>query len=158
MRVCKYVTLLVGMFYVFMRKYIYLMIVTVKLNLRSIIQNAWLLAFIGIFRNFFSGLANLLLWVISYVLIMAVHPFLEIVLLGMFLYSFTGFLSISACYPLVDKYLVKPIEEMQAEEKAKAAEAGESTEPAEDTAEAEKTGAPEEKEYETPAIRDTKLF
>ena len=98
------------------------------------------------------------MWVISYVLIMAVHPFLEIVLLGMFLYSFTGFLSISACYPLVDKYLVKPIEEMQAEEKAKAAEAGESTEPAEDTAEAEKTGAPEEKEYETPAIRDTKLF
>ena len=153
MRICKYVTLLVGMFYVFMRKYIYLMIVTVKLNLRSIIQNAWLLAFIGIFRNFFSGLANLLLWVVAYLLIMAVHPFLEIVLLGMFLYSFTNFLSISACYPLVDKYLVKPIEEMQAQEKAKAAaEAGES--PEEEPVDAVET----EDKYETPAIRDTKLF
>jgi hypothetical protein len=127
MKVSKYVTLLVGMFYVFMRKYIYLMIVTVKLNLRSIVQNAWLLAFIGIFRNFFSGLANLLIWVIAYVLIMAVHPFLEIVFLGLFLYSFTGFLSISACYPLVDKYLVKPIEEMQRAQEAETA--GESEQP-----------------------------
>lgn len=116
MRVCKYVTLLVGMFYVFMRKYIYVMIVTVKLNLKSIIKNAWLLAFIGVFRNFFSGLANLMIWIISYVLIMAVHPFLEIVFLGLFLYSFTGFLSISACYPLVDKYLVKPMEAIQAQQ------------------------------------------
>ena len=123
MKFSKWLTLFFGMFYVFMRKYIYLMIVTVKLNLRSVIQNAWLLAFIGIFRNFFSALANLLLWILSYVLIMVLHPFMEIVMIGLFIYSFTGFLSISACYPLVDKYLVKPIEEMQAAEKAK--EAGE---------------------------------
>ena len=161
MRVCKYVTLLVGMFYVFMRKYIYLMIVTVKLNLKSLITNAWLLAFIGIFRNFFSGLANLLLWVLAYVLIMAVHPFLEIVLLGMFLYSFTNFLSISACYPLVDKYLVKPIEEMQAQERAAQAEhtAGEDGENSDDTpAEPNDSEKTDEKPYEKPAIRDTDLF
>ena len=154
MRVCKYVTLLVGMFYVFMRKYIYLMIVTVKLNLKSLITNAWLLAFIGIFRNFFSGLANLLLWVLSYVLIMAVHPFLEIVLLGMFLYSFTGFLSISACYPLVDKYLVKPIEEMQ---KAQEAENQSSDEDGKDDQD-DQDGTGETEKAEIPAIRDTSLF
>ena len=157
MRVCKYVTLLVGMLYVFMRKYIYLMIVTVKLNLKSLITNAWLLAFIGIFRNFFSGLANLLLWVLAYVLIMAVHPFLEIVLLGMFLYSFTNFLSISACYPLVDTYLVKPIEEMQAQEQA--TQAGEDGENSDDTpADADDSEKTDEKPYEKPAIRDTELF
>lgn len=157
MRVCKYVTLLVGMLYVFMRKYIYLMIVTVKLNLKSLITNAWLLAFIGIFRNFFSGLANLLLWVLAYVLIMAVHPFLEIVLLGMFLYSFTNFLSISACYPLVDKYLVKPIEEMQAQEQA--TQAGEDGENSDDTpADADDSEKTDEKPYEKPTIRDTDLF
>ncbi len=126
MKVCKYVTLLVGMFYVFMRKYIYLMIVTVKLNLRSIIKNAWLLAFIGIFRNVFSALANLLIWVVAYLLIMAVHPFLEIVLIGLFIYSFTGFLSISASYPLVDKYLVQPIQEMLKEQQ-ETARTGEET-------------------------------
>jgi uncharacterized membrane protein YesL len=151
MKVSKYVTLIVGMFYVFMRKYIYLMIVTVKLNLRSIVQNAWLLAFIGIFRNFFSGLANLLIWVIAYLLIMAVHPFLEIVFLGMFLYSFTGFLSISASYPLIDKYLVKPIEEMQRAQEAEAA--GESEQPEEVVEATMPEGIPE---FQEP--HDTDLF
>lgn len=127
--ISKYITLLVGIFYVFMRKYIYLMIVTVQLNLRSIVKNAWLLAFIGIFRNFFTGLANLLIWIVAYLLIMAVHPFFEILFLGLLIYSFTNFLSINACYPLIDKYLVQPIAAMQAEEAAKSAEAGESASP-----------------------------
>lgn len=121
MKIVKYVTLLAAIFYVFMRKYIYLMIVTVNLNIRSIVKNSWLLAFIGIYRNFFSGLANLLIWVVAYLLIMAVHPFMEILFLGLLIYSFTGFLSISACYPLVDKYLVKPIEEMMKAQEAEAA-------------------------------------
>ena len=112
-RVTKYLTLLVAILYVFMRKYIYLMLVTVNLNLRSLIQNAWLLVFIGIFRNFFSGLANLIIWVGAYLLIMAVHPFFEILFLGLLIYSFTNFLSISACYPMVNKYLVEPISAMQ---------------------------------------------
>ena len=112
-RITKYLTLLVAFLYLFMRKYIYLMIVTVNLNLRSLIQNAWLLVFIGIFRNFFSGLANLIIWIGAYLLIMAVHPFFEILFLGLLIYSFTNFLSISACYPLIDKYLVQPIKEMQ---------------------------------------------
>lgn len=125
MKVAKYATLLFAMLYVFMRKYIYLMIVTVNLNTKSIIKNAWLLAFIGIYRNFFSALGNLLIWVVAYLLIMLVHPFLEIVFLGLLIFSFTGFLSISASYPMVDKYLVKPIEEMLAAQKA--SDAGETT-------------------------------
>lgn len=143
--ISKYITLLVGIFYVFMRKYIYLMIVTVQLNLRSIIKNAWLLAFIGIFRNFFSGLANLLLWILAYLLIMVVHPFFEILFLGLFIYSFTNFLSINACYPLIDKYLVQPIAAMQAEEAAKAVVEGESA-------------APDESPEPHEPFRDTNLF
>jgi hypothetical protein len=129
-RVSKYVTLLLAMFYAFMRKYIYLMIVTVRLNLSSLVKNAWLLAFIGIFRNFFSGLANLLIWVAAYLLIMAVHPFFEILFLGLLIYSFTNFLSISACYPMIDQYLVQPIAQMQAAEAAEAA--GETQDPPEE--------------------------
>lgn len=147
--ISKYITLLVGIFYVFMRKYIYLMIVTVNLNLRSIVKNAWLLSFIGIFRNFFSGLANLLIWIVAYLLIMAVHPFFEIVFLGLLIYSFTNFLSINACYPLIDKYLVQPIEAMQAEE-AKAAAAGEASS-------SEPVDSANEPEIDTPK-RDTNLF
>ncbi len=112
----KYLTILVALFYVFMRKYIFLMIVTVRLNFISIIRNAWLLAFIGIFRNVFSGLCNLLIWIAVYLLIMAVHPFFEILFIGLLVFSFTNFLSISACFPLVDKYLVQPINELQRQE------------------------------------------
>ncbi len=122
-QISKYLTLLLAIFYIFMRKYFYLMVVTVHLNLRSLVKNAWLLAFIGIFRNFFSGLANLLIWIAVYLLIMAVHPFFEILFLGLLVYSFTNFLSIFACYPLIDQYLVKPIEAMQ--EAAKSAPEGE---------------------------------
>ena len=128
-RASKYLSLLLAVFYVFMRKYIYLMIVTVRLNLRSLVKNAWLLAFIGIFRNFFSGLANLLIWLGAYLLIMAVHPFFEILFLGLLIYSFTNFLSISACYPMIDQYLVKPIAEMQAAEEAQAAGADQQEDP-----------------------------
>ena len=113
--ISKYLSLLLASLYVFMRKYIYLMIVTVHLNVRSLLQNAWLLAFIGVFRNFFSGIGNLLIWIAAYLLIMAVHPFFEILFLGLLIYSFTNFISISACYPLIDKYLVVPIAQMQSE-------------------------------------------
>lgn len=147
--ISKYITLLVGIFYVFMRKYIYLMIVTVNLNLRSLVKNAWLLAFIGIFRNFFSGLANLLIWIASYLLIMAVHPFFEILFLGLLIYSFTNFLSISACYPLIDKYLVQPIEAMQAETEKNSA-VGEGAIP--------ETVAPAEIAENATSKRDTNLF
>jgi hypothetical protein len=54
---------------------------------------------------------------------MAVHPFFELLFLGLLIYSFTNFLSISACYPLIDKYLVQPIAQMQAAEEAEKAEA-----------------------------------
>lgn len=143
MKLVKYATLLLAIFYVFMRKYFYVMIVTVKLNLRSILKNSWLLAFIGIYRNAFSALANLLIWVLAYLLIALVHPFMEIIFLGLFIYSFTGFLSISATYPMVDKYLVKPIEEMLAAEKAK------EEEKVEETAELSQPEQP---------VRDTNLF
>ena len=100
--------------------------------------------------------AAVVLFLIAYVLIMAVHPFLEIVLLGMFLYSFTSFLSISACYPLVDQYLVKPIEELQ---KAQEAEQKSDDETDDDDHDDQSTAGekPVEK-AEIPAIRDTNLF
>ncbi len=143
MQIARYLSLLVGILYIFMRKYIYLMIVTVRLNLSSLIKNAWLLVFIGIFRNFFSGLANLLIWIVAYLLIMAIHPFFEIVFLGFLIYSFTNFLSISACYPLINKYLVEPIKALEAEQ-----------------AEAAKADSEEEPESEEPAAppRDHNLF
>ena len=96
---------------------------------------------------------------IAYVLIMAVHPFLEIVLLGMFLYSFTGFLSISACYPLVDQYLVKPIEELQKAQEAEQKSDDETDDDDHDDHDDQGTAGekPVEK-AEIPAIRDTSLF
>ena len=61
----------------------------------------------------------------------------------------------------MDKYLVKPIEEMQAQERAAQAEhtAGEDGENSDDTpAEPDDSEKTDEKPYEKPAIRDTDLF
>lgn len=113
--VSKYVSVLVGIIYCFMRKYTYPMMVTVNLSIGALLKNAWLFAFIGIFRNVFSALLNLLLWVGTIILIIAVHPFFEIPLIILFIYSFTGYINIFACYPLIDRYLVKPILEKQSE-------------------------------------------
>ena len=125
MRISRYLTILAVMIYCFMRRYIYLMIVTVDLNLKSLIVNAWLLSFVGIFRNVGSALVNLLIWVGTYLLSLLVWPIAEAVIVPFFIFSFTDFLSVSASYPLIDEYLVKPLEEMTEEEKAQLTQAAE---------------------------------
>ncbi len=117
LRLSKYLTVLAVLLYSFMRKYIFLMIVTVRLHPLALIKNAWLLMMIGIFRNVGTGLLNLLLWVGSYLLVLLVHPIFEVVFLPFLLLSFTNYLNIFAAYPLVQKYLVDPISQLSDEER-----------------------------------------
>ncbi len=117
MTVSKYLTVLAVLLYSFMRKYIFLMLVTVRLKFTAIIKNAWLLMMLGIFRNVGTGLVNLLIWVVFYLLVLLVHPMIEVVFLPFFLLAFTNFLNVFACNPLIQKYLVEPINELGEEER-----------------------------------------
>ena len=118
LKVSRYITLLLLLLYCFMRRYIYLMIVTVDLDLRSLLINAWLLSFVGIFRNVGSMLLNALLWLGSYLLILLLLPIAEAILLPCLLLSLTNFIAVFACYPMVDQYLVQAMENLTEEEKA----------------------------------------
>ncbi len=108
LKAAKYLSILFFVFYGFMRRYIYQMIVTVNLSVFDIFKNAWLLAFIGIFRNVGVSLVNGLIWAGTIILIVT-FAMLEIPILGCLIYSFTSFLGIFATYPLIQKYLVDPI-------------------------------------------------
>lgn len=113
--ISKYVTVLFFVVYGFMKRYIYQMIVTIQLSIPQIVKNAWLFAFIGIFRNVGVSLVNGGLWVLLVVLI-AKFEILEIPLLLLFIYSFTMFLGVFATRPLIRKYLVEPALAQQADQ------------------------------------------
>ncbi len=115
LRIAKYLSILFFVFYGFMRRYIYQMIVTVNLSVFDIFKNAWLLAFIGIFRNVGVSIVNGLIWVGTIILIVT-FSMLEIPILACLIYSFTSFLGVFATYPLIKKYLVDPILAQQQEE------------------------------------------
>lgn len=117
--ISKYVTVLVFVIYGFMKRYIYQMIVTIQLSIPQILRNAWLLAFIGIFRNVGVSLVNGGLWVLLVILI-AKFEILEIPLLLLFIYSFTMFLGVFATRPLIRKYLVEPALAQQASQEESA--------------------------------------
>lgn len=119
MTASKYLTVLAVLFYSFMRKYIFLMLVTVRLKFTAIVKNAWILMLLGIFRNVGTGLLNFLIWLVFYLLVLLVHPIIEIVFLPFFLLAFTNYLNVFACNPLIQKYLVEPINQLSEEERQK---------------------------------------
>lgn len=117
MSASKYLTVLAVVLYSFMRKYIFLMLITVRLKFIALIKNAWILMMIGIFRNVGTTIVNLLLWIVFYLLTLLVHPLFELVFLPIFIFSLTNFLNVFACYPLIEKYLVEPIQQLSDEER-----------------------------------------
>jgi len=125
MTASKYLTVLAVVLYSFMRKYIFLMLITVRLKNVALIKNAWVLMMLGIFRNVGTSIVNLLLWIVFYLLVLLVHPIIEVVFLPFFLLAFTNFLNVFASNPLIQKYLVEPINQLSDEERAKLMEGSE---------------------------------
>lgn len=105
----KYISVAVALIYSVMRKYIYIMIVTIELPVRILIKNAWVFSIGGFFRNLGVLAANMAFWLVSIYLFVFVNPLLEIAFL--IIYSFTNYLGVFVCYPLVDEFLVKPAAE-----------------------------------------------
>lgn len=106
--VAKYASVLFALIYSFMRRYIYEMIIAVELPISAIFKNAFLLAFIGIFRNCLASVLNAIVWILCIVLIVAVRPEIELIILPCLIFSFTNFISVFTTYPVVQKYIVDP--------------------------------------------------
>ncbi|MDP4152995.1 MAG: DUF624 domain-containing protein [Bacillota bacterium] len=116
-------TMVVFLLLLFMRPYVYMMIVTVDLPLRHIFKNAMIFSILGFFRNLISFIFRvitivlmavvlfILLWPISSgdinTLYFLIGIFMTIIMV-FFGLSLIGFISIYNAYPLIKKYIVDP--------------------------------------------------
>ena len=94
-----------------MRFYFYQLIVTVELNIRAVLKNAWLFAILGLGRNIIATAAI----IISVGVIMFVHPLIEFVAVPFIGFSFCGFIAVYTTYPIIEKYLIKPVRDAEKE-------------------------------------------
>ena len=104
---------LVGLIFVSMQNYLYLLLVTFKLTFKQLYKNCFIFAVIGLWRNLLVLVITLLLGLIIFML----FPISIVLVMTIFL-STCGFISMFTVYPLVKRYMIDPIvnEEKAAEE------------------------------------------
>ena len=99
--------ILIALFWIIMRAYIYPMMVTFDLSIYKLIKNALIFAVLGIKRNVFillGGVAAFLFTFYSIFLMSTVGYILPFI----FTISFICFLSTYCAWPVIDKYMIKP--------------------------------------------------
>ena len=93
--------------YFMTRFYLYILLITFKLSPFKLVKNAFILALLGIKRNFMAVLGIGVLMLIYVVIFMFSVPF-GITLPFFFLMSNGAFISCFAAYPNVKKYMIDP--------------------------------------------------
>ena len=99
--------ILIALFWIIMRAYIYPMMVTFDLSIYKLIKNALIFAVLGIKRNVFillGGVAAFFFTFYSIFLMSTVGYILPFI----FTISFICFLSTYCAWPVIDKYMIKP--------------------------------------------------
>lgn len=102
--IARYVSIVVLVVYLFMRRYFYVMAVTVELSVIQIMKNAWLFAIIGLGRNILASLVSAAVWLATLFII----PLVTVVALPLVTFSLCGFSSVFICYPVIKKYIILP--------------------------------------------------
>ena len=113
----------VAIIYIFMRFYIYQLLITFELKTLKLFKNALIFSVIGILRNLMALIGIVFLIVLHIALIFLLLPVgvsIPLVLPFFYLISLIGFISVYAAYPVIDKYMIAPykasLEEKAAEE------------------------------------------
>ena len=99
--------------YGIMRFYTYLMLVTFNMKLGKIFKNALIFTVMGIKRNIMALLGILLLVAISVVAIAFLVPLkvaVVIIIPFLCLFAFCGFMYTYAAYPVIQKYMIDPVQ------------------------------------------------
>ncbi len=123
-----FLSIILFVIYMFMRFYIYLMMITFDLSIKKLLKNALIFSMLGIKRNF---LALLAIATVGFANLMIITPALSIgftlpiILPFFYLPAFAGFTATYAAYPNIKKYMIDgdptlnaytPIEDDEAEE------------------------------------------
>jgi uncharacterized membrane protein YesL len=101
----------VGILYIFMRYYIYLMLINFDLPIRKILKNALIFTALGFKRNILSGLWIIIVAVINVILAFALLPsniIIPMILPLFYFAAFALFTSTYAAYPIIKKYMIDP--------------------------------------------------
>jgi uncharacterized membrane protein YesL len=104
--VIKYISIFLIILVLFARQYMYVMAVTFDLRLTGVIKNAFAFSIVGLFRNLGLILAEAVL-----IVVVLLVPYADIILVPFFFFSFTGFLTMFACFPLIHKHMILPSQE-----------------------------------------------
>ena len=105
---------LIAVFYIFMRYYLYTLTVTFELPLKGIFKNAYLFGVLGLGRNILVTLIN-----VASVFAFASTAYIDMFLMATFTFSFCGFLATYATYPVIRKYMLDAKEKKDPEEEPK---------------------------------------
>lgn len=106
--------LVIGIFYLVMRPYLYLMLITFDLSFFKRLKNAFLLVVLGTKRNAMLVLGSALIVGINVVLItlgLQVGFTLPIILPFFYFLPLEGFMAVYAVYPVIRQYMIDPIDE-----------------------------------------------
>ncbi len=110
--VMYFCTVGLALLYVFMRFYLYIMLITFDLSNFKLLKNALIFTTIGIKRNILGGLGILLMAALNIALIILLLPMGMVVplILPLFYFmSFASFISVYTAYPSIQKYMIDPI-------------------------------------------------
>ena len=103
----------VAIIYIFMRFYIYQLLITFDMKIFKIIKNSLIFSILGIFRNLVAAVGMVLFIGIHILFIIWLLPMgitIPLVLPLVYIISIIAFMSVYAAYPVIDKYLIKPYE------------------------------------------------
>lgn len=105
----RYFSIVLYVLYFFMRYYFYQMVVTANLKISAILKNGWLFAILGLGRNIIATIAI----VLSAALMMFIHPIVELITVPLIGFSFCGLIAVFTTYPIIEKYIVKPVRDAE---------------------------------------------
>lgn len=103
----------IAVIYFFMRFYIYQLMITFEMKWTKILKNALIFTILGIKRNLLAAIGIAIMIGLNLLLVLLLLPIMTIPLFlpCFYLFSFSGFMSVYAAYPIIDRYLIKPYEE-----------------------------------------------
>lgn len=109
--VMYFLVLAVIIAYIFMRFYLYLLLITFDLSNFKVLKNALIFTVLGIKRNLVSALGIALLLALHIALIILTISFgltFLVVLPFVYILAMLGFIATYAAYPIIDRYMIAP--------------------------------------------------
>ena len=110
--VMYFCTVGLALLYVFMRFYLYIMLITFDLSYWKLLKNALIFTTIGIKRNIVGGLGIVLMAALNIALIIFLMPMgiaVPLILPLFYFMSLASFISVYTAYPSIQKYMIDPI-------------------------------------------------